>query len=42
MGTPSSPRTTKCAAYYDEAARMEALPTTSEDGERARSHVRQQ
>ena len=28
------------AAYYDEADRIDVLPTTSEDGERVRIHVR--
>jgi Haem-NO-binding len=28
------------AAYYDEADRIDVMPTTSEDGERVRIHVR--
>ena len=28
------------AAYYDEADRIDVLPTTSEDGERVQIHVR--
>lgn len=28
------------AAYYDEADRIEVMPTTTEDGERVRIHVR--
>ena len=28
------------AAYYDEADRIDVIPTTNEDGERVRFHVR--